>query len=110
MAEPQAEAKQDAESGAGQQSAAQEPAEQPAAQPRKGRVVIQPGNNLWRIARVIYGQGVEYTTIYEANKELIRNPDLIYPGQIFSTPDVVPPEEIDPKRRKPLSAEEMGNR
>lgn len=110
VAEPQAEAKQDAESDSGQQSAAQVPAEQPAPQPRKGRVVIQPGNNLWRIARVIYGQGVEYTTIYEANKELIRDPDLIYPGQIFSTPDVVPPEEIDPKRRKPLSPEEMGNR
>ncbi|HUE46974.1 MAG TPA: hypothetical protein VMO81_12035, partial [Aestuariivirgaceae bacterium] len=34
---------------------------------RPGHVVIQPGNNLWRISRVIYGRGIEYTAIYEAN-------------------------------------------
>ncbi|MGE0213808.1 MAG: Ig-like domain-containing protein [Parvibaculaceae bacterium] len=110
VAQPQSEAKEDAASGSEQKTAAQEPAKEPEAQPRKGRVVIQPGNNLWRIARVIYGQGVEYTTIFEANKEQIRDPDLIYPGQIFNTPDVVPPEEIDPKRRKPMTAEELGNK
>ena len=67
-----------------------------------GRVVIQPGNNLWRISRVIYGEGVQYTVIYQANKEQIRNPDLIYPGQIFATPGVVAPEMIDPKQKEPL--------
>ncbi|NNE23118.1 MAG: LysM peptidoglycan-binding domain-containing protein [Rhizobiales bacterium] len=72
----------------------------------QGRIVIQPGNNLWNISRVIYGRGVEYTTIYEANKDQIRNPHRIYPGQIFMTPGTVPPEEIDPQRREPLSAEE----
>ena len=86
-----------------------EPQQQATAQPTKsriGKVVIQPGNNLWNISRVIYGRGIEYTTIYEANKDQIRNPHRIYPGQIFSTPGLVPPEEIDPKRREPLSAEE----
>lgn len=73
------------------------------APPRLGRVVIQPGNNLWRISQVIYGSGVKYTVIYEANKDHIRNPDLIYPGQIFATPEVVPPEKIDPRRRAPLA-------
>ena len=73
--------------------------------PRNGRVVIQPGNNLWRISRVIYGQGVRYTIIYQANKDQIRNPHLIYPGQIFATPGVSPPERIDPAQRTPLESE-----
>jgi nucleoid-associated protein YgaU len=49
-------------------------------------VVIQPGNNLWRIARRTYGRGVLYTVIYRANADRIRDPDLIYPGQIFALP------------------------
>jgi nucleoid-associated protein YgaU len=51
-----------------------------------GRIVVQPGNSLWKLARESYGQGVRYTVIYEANKEQISNPDLIYPGQVFSVP------------------------
>jgi nucleoid-associated protein YgaU len=70
---------------------------------RPGHVVIQPGNNLWRISRVIYGRGIEYTAIYEANRDKISDPDLIYPGQIFATPGVNPPQEIDPEWREPLS-------
>jgi nucleoid-associated protein YgaU len=66
-------------------------------------VVIQPGNNLWQISRVIYGKGVQYTVIYEANKDQIRNPNLIYPGQIFETPGSQAPESIDPDCRKPLA-------
>jgi hypothetical protein len=50
------------------------------------RVVVQPGNSLWRLARHVYGSGFEYSVIYEANSEQIRNPDLIYPGQIFALP------------------------
>jgi nucleoid-associated protein YgaU len=74
---------------------------------RPGHVVIQPGNNLWRISRVIYGRGIEYTVIYQANRDQIRDPDLIYPGQIFLTPGVNPPKEIDPEWREPLNAEEL---
>jgi hypothetical protein len=51
-----------------------------------GRVVVQPGNSLWRIARRLYGEGFQYTVIYEANRDQIRDPDLIYPGQVFETP------------------------
>lgn len=51
-----------------------------------GKVVIQPGNSLWRLARESYGSGLRYTVIYEANKDQIRNPDLIYPGQVFVMP------------------------
>ena len=54
---------------------------------RDGRVVVQPGNSLWRIARRAYGRGAQYTIIYEANEDQIRDPDLIYPGQIFDVPE-----------------------
>lgn len=52
-----------------------------------GRVVVQPGNSLWRIARRVYGSGFEYTIIYDANRSDIRDPNLIYPGQIFDLPE-----------------------
>ncbi len=57
-----------------------------------GKVVIQPGDNLWNIARAIYGRGIRYTVIYEANRDQIRDPDLIYPGQVFTTPH---PDTVD---------------
>lgn len=50
-------------------------------------VVVQPGNSLWRIARRVYGSGWQYTVIYEANDGQIRDPDLIYPGQVFDLPE-----------------------
>ena len=65
------------------------------AAPKEGRIVIQPGNNLWRISRVLYGTGNKFTMLYEANKDQIRNPNRIYPGQIFKTPDVAPKVETD---------------
>lgn len=49
-------------------------------------VVVQPGNSLWRLARRTYGEGPRYTLIFEANKDRIRDPDLIYPGQVFQLP------------------------
>ncbi len=51
------------------------------------RVIVQPGNNLWRIARQTYGQGVRYAVIYQANRDQIRDPARIYPGQIFALPE-----------------------
>jgi nucleoid-associated protein YgaU len=51
-------------------------------------IVIQPGDYLWRIARERYGNGFQYTLIYQANRDQIRDPDLIYPGQIFMVPTV----------------------
>lgn len=50
------------------------------------QVVVQPGNSLWRIARRIYGEGIRYSVIYQANVDSIEDPDLIYPGQIFVVP------------------------
>lgn len=51
-----------------------------------GQVVVHTGNSLWRIARRTYGHGIRYTIIYEANRSQIRNPNLIYPGQVFRLP------------------------
>lgn len=64
-------------------------------------VVIQPGNNLWNISRVIYGKGIAYTTIFQANKEQIKDPDRIYPGQIFDTPGATSSGSIPPGLREP---------
>jgi nucleoid-associated protein YgaU len=52
------------------------------------RLIVVRGDNLWNIARAHYGTGFHHTVIYGANKEQIRNPDLIYPGQVFSLPKV----------------------
>jgi nucleoid-associated protein YgaU len=62
--------------------------------PAQKVVVVQPGNSLWRLARRMYGHGVRYTVIYEANRSQIADPDLIYPGQVF----VVPPGQQAPKK------------
>ena len=48
---------------------------------------ITRGDSLWQISRRTYGKGDRYTVIYDANQEQIRNPDLIYPGQIFVLPE-----------------------
>jgi len=48
--------------------------------------VVQRGNSLWRIARRAYGAGMRYVVIYSANPDRIRNPDKIYPGQVFKIP------------------------
>ena len=48
--------------------------------------VVQRGNSLWRIAQRAYGAGMRYVVIYSANPDQIRNPDKIYPGQIFKIP------------------------
>ena len=50
-------------------------------------VVVQPGDSLWLIASRRYGQGLRYTEIFQANASQIRDPDLIYPGQVFAVPD-----------------------
>ena len=47
---------------------------------------VQPGATLWAIAEERYGDGVLFVTVFEANKDRIRNPNLIYPGQVFVLP------------------------
>ncbi len=50
-------------------------------------VTVQPGFTLWGIASETYGDGFLYVQLFEANKDQIRDPDLIYPGQIFELPE-----------------------
>ena len=50
-------------------------------------VTVQPGSTLWAIARETYGDGLLYVRVFEANRDSIRDPDLIYPGQVFAVPD-----------------------
>ena len=50
-------------------------------------ITVQPGYTLWAIARSRYGRGILYVQVFEANRDKIGNPDLIYPGQVFQLPD-----------------------
>ncbi|MEM7177388.1 MAG: LysM peptidoglycan-binding domain-containing protein, partial [Pseudomonadota bacterium] len=52
-------------------------------------VTIVRGDHLWRIAEQHYGDGIRYSVIFSANADLIRDPDLIYPGQVFTVPELV---------------------
>ncbi|MFN3171553.1 MAG: LysM peptidoglycan-binding domain-containing protein [Hyphomicrobiales bacterium] len=56
-----------------------------------GSVIIRRGDNLWRLSRRVFGQGIRYTSIYDANRDQIRDPALIFPGQVFELP--TPQEE-----------------
>ena len=50
------------------------------------RITVEQGNSLWRIARKTLGGGIYYTEIYKNNLAKIKNPNLIYPGQVFNIP------------------------
>lgn len=64
---------------------AQKPAGTTVAQVRTQQVIR--GDSLWRMSAKLYGSGLRYTEIYAANAGQIRNPDLIFPGQIFVAPE-----------------------
>jgi LysM repeat protein len=51
--------------------------------PAASNVKVKKGDSLWRIARRTSGRGMAYLVIYEANRDQIRDPNLIYPGQVF---------------------------
>jgi nucleoid-associated protein YgaU len=54
--------------------------------PKIATTNVSRGDGLWRLSRLSYGAGTRYAVIYKANREHIRNPNLIYPGQIFVLP------------------------
>ncbi|MBY0351428.1 LysM peptidoglycan-binding domain-containing protein, partial [Tabrizicola sp.] len=66
------------------------PASDAAAPPVPVTVTVQPGFTLWGIAQDRYGTGVMYVQVFEANRDKIRDPDLIYPGQVFAVPATSP--------------------
>ena len=54
--------------------------------PAVNTAIVARRESLWRISSRIFGKGVRYTEIYQANQDQIRNPNRIYPGQIFVLP------------------------
>ena len=54
--------------------------------PKIATTMVSRGDSLWRISRFTYGAGTRYAFIYRVNRRQIRNPNLIYPGQIFVLP------------------------
>ncbi len=54
--------------------------------PEINTATVSRGDSLWRISRLRFGKGTRYTVIYEANASQIRNPNLIYPGQVLVMP------------------------
>lgn len=54
--------------------------------PKTKTYTVKKGDTLWGIAKKYYGNGAKYTQIYNANKDKIKNPNLIYPGQVFTIP------------------------
>jgi nucleoid-associated protein YgaU len=67
--------------------AAQDTATAPALKKVDTSVIIRRGDSLWRISRRIYGRGVRYSTIYLANKDAVKNPNRIWPGQVMMIPE-----------------------
>jgi nucleoid-associated protein YgaU len=54
--------------------------------PKIVTTTVSRGDSLWRLSRLTYGEGTRYAVIYKANRAQIRNPDLIYPGQLLVLP------------------------
>ena len=54
--------------------------------PRSSTAVVSRGDSLWRISRLTYGVGTQYPIVYRANRDHIRDPNRIYPGQVFVLP------------------------
>lgn len=75
------------ESTAGEVAAAAPEVLAPKLQNVDGAVIIRRGDSLWRISRRVYGLGVRYSTIYLANQDQIRDPNRIWPGQVFKVPE-----------------------
>ncbi|MFB9055140.1 peptidoglycan-binding protein LysM [Mariniflexile ostreae] len=47
---------------------------------------VKSGDTLGKIAKKYYGNAMKYPVIFEANKPMLKNPDLIYPGQVLRIP------------------------
>ncbi|HEY0741846.1 MAG TPA: LysM peptidoglycan-binding domain-containing protein [Chryseosolibacter sp.] len=76
-----------------EQKAANTPRQQPAPQSsaasgqrQQREYVIKPGDSLSKIAKQVYGNAAEWQKIYQANRNTIKDPDLIHPGQKIILP------------------------
>ena len=89
----QADATAQAGAATGEQAAAPDAAGQAAqlrgapASDKDVDISVVRGDSLWRISRNAYGRGIHYTVIFDANRSQITDPNLIFPGQIFTIPE-----------------------
>lgn len=49
-------------------------------------ITVQPGDSLSKIAKREYGDANKWRAIFEANRDKIKNPDLIHPGEVLTLP------------------------
>ena len=70
----------------GSGDASEQPSEQPSEPAGTITYIVLPGDSLWKIAQSHYGSGAKWNMIYEANRNTVRKPDLIYAGQILEIP------------------------
>ncbi len=69
-------------------AAPEPPVESPAESSPGNTYTVQPGDSLWKIAEAHYGNGTKYHAIFEANRDILDNPDLIKPGQVLKLPEL----------------------
>lgn len=55
-------------------------------EPEATYYTVVKGDSLSKIAKEVYGDAMKYPVIFEANKPMLTNPDLIYPGQVLRIP------------------------
>ncbi|MBV6523027.1 MAG: hypothetical protein MNPFHGCM_03194 [Gemmatimonadaceae bacterium] len=61
-------------------------ASMPEAEAQQQTYTVKSGDSLSRISRQVYGDASKWKLIWEANKDIVRNPDLIHPGQVLRIP------------------------
>jgi nucleoid-associated protein YgaU len=69
----------------GSSSTAPSPA--PASQSAGRTYTVVKGDTLSKIAKSLYGDANKWRKIYEANTDILKNPDLIHPGQVLKIPE-----------------------
>lgn len=74
------------EDSSGQQAVSIEQEREASTAPTAKTYTVKSGDTLWAIAKTYYGDGADYTQIYNANADAISNPNLIYPGQVLTLP------------------------
>ena len=76
----------------------------PALKKADASVIIRRGDSLWKISRRIYGRGIRYSTIYQANKSQVADPNRIWPGWVMMIPEKTPEGEaadmVEVEKRK----------
>jgi nucleoid-associated protein YgaU len=71
----------------GGSSTAPSPQPQPTAPPAPRTYTVAAGDSLSKIAKKLYGDANQWNRIFEANRDILKNPDLIHPGQVLKIPD-----------------------